>query len=397
MYRWIGVLLIAFVAACNKPAPVPLAVTELPTPAARDSLAPNLSVSPDGHVLLSWLEPGADGEFALRFSLHGNEGWSAPQTITTGKDWFVSGADYPSVAFMADGTMVANSLIATNLIAEAYNTNIFMSHDNGATWSAPVSLHRDTKERQHGFVSFVPAPDGHLGAIWLDGRNLSEEAVGDMALLFASIGKDGSITDETTLDPRVCECCQTSAAATADGMIAVYRDRSPDEVRDIWVTRFADGKWSTPAPVAEDGWKIEGCPVNGPAVASNGKNVAVAWLTLVDEKPQVRLALSTDAGQSFGKPIKIDDGNPKGHVDVASLESGEAIVSWVERADQKSELRIRRVESNGSVGPALAVSGAAGVQPDAFPRIKRSGDDLFLTWTASGEQPRVQTASVKLQ
>ena len=115
----------------------------------------------------------------------------------SGKDWFVSGADYPTVAFMEDGAMVANSLIATNLRAEAYDTNIYLSHDDGATWTQPVSLHRDKKQRQHGFVSFVPAPGGRMGAVWLDGRNLSEENEGDMSLFYTTVGKDGSPEAET--------------------------------------------------------------------------------------------------------------------------------------------------------------------------------------------------------
>jgi hypothetical protein len=111
--------------------PAAMTVTEISSPAAAGSEAPNLSVAPAGRVLLSWLEPGAGKTYSLRFSIREKQGWSAPRTITSSKDWFVSGADYPSVAFMADGTMAANSLIATNLQLEAYNTNVFLSRDAG--------------------------------------------------------------------------------------------------------------------------------------------------------------------------------------------------------------------------------------------------------------------------
>ena len=49
------------------------------------------------------------------------------------------------------------------------------------------------------------------------------------------------------------------------GPVAVYRDRSPEEIRDISVVRLVDGVWTEPAPVHADNWMIEGCPVNGPA------------------------------------------------------------------------------------------------------------------------------------
>ena len=123
------------------------AVTEMPSPAAPGSEAPNLSVAPDGRVLLSWLEPVTPKGYALRFSIRENQQWSAPRTITSGTDWFVSGADYPTVTFMQDGTMAANSLIATNLDLEAYNTNVFLSR---TTARPGASRYRFTATRKSG-------------------------------------------------------------------------------------------------------------------------------------------------------------------------------------------------------------------------------------------------------
>ena len=38
--------------------------------------------------------------------------------------------------------------------------------------------------------------------------------------------------------PRVCDCCPTAAADTADGPIVAFRGRTADEIRDIYVTRL---------------------------------------------------------------------------------------------------------------------------------------------------------------
>jgi hypothetical protein len=375
----------------------PPSAVEMRSPAALGSQAPNLSIAPDGRLLLSWLEPISPKGYALKFSLRENQQWSVPHTITSGTDWFVSDADYPTVAFMQDGTMAANSLIATNLDREAHNTNVFLSQDGGKTWSKPVPIHRDKKIRQHGFVSFVPAPDGRLGAVWLDGRQLSNSNEGDMALLYTTIGKDGSIRGETTLDSRVCECCQTSTVATPDALLVAYRDRSSREVRDISVVRLVNGKWSAPVLVSKDDWMIDACPVNGPAIAAKGNTVTVAWLTVVNDKSRVNVAFSSDAGKSFGKPIIVDDNNPQGHVDVVSLESGGAVVSWVGRANQKNEVLIRQIESNGPSGNAQPISTGIGVSNGSFPRIQRSGNDLFVAWTSPGDRPAVHTAVVNLK
>jgi hypothetical protein len=111
----------------------------------------------------------------------------------------------------------------------------------------------------------------------------------------------------------------------------------------------------------------------------------------------VNLALSTDAGKTFGKPIKIDDDNPTGRVALARLASGGAIVSWVERSAQRIEVRIRQISATGTAGNAETVSGTTSVQSGSFPRVVRSGNDLFVTWTASGDKPSVHTAIVNLQ
>jgi hypothetical protein len=156
-------------------------------------------------------------------------------------------------------------------------------------------------------------------AIWLDGRNAMtidsagrpvhlEEGASDMTLRTAVIRADGTISSEALIDPRVCDCCQTSAVATSGGAVVAYRDRSAAETRDISVSVFANGAWSEPANVHADGWKINGCPVNGPALASMSqrfgsivlRTVAAAWFSAARDTARVLFASSNDGGRSFG-------------------------------------------------------------------------------------------------
>ena len=66
------------------------------------------------------------------------------------------------------------------------------------------------------------------------------------------LSADGTCDD---LDDDVCTCCQTDMALTSTGPVAVYRDRSPEEVRDIYLARLAPaGSWTEPTPVHED-WR----------------------------------------------------------------------------------------------------------------------------------------------
>ena len=385
---------IVLIALCAVLAAGPMsAQTILKTPDIAGSEEPNLVTGRDGRVYLSWLEPVEPKGFALRFSVRGPQGWSAAKTIAKGANWFVSPADFPSLAVLSDGTLAATWLVATGgPDSEAYDINIAFSKDGGTTWGKPVVPHRDTKKRQHGFLSLVPTSDAKLAAIWLDGRNMPSEEEGNMALMYTTIAPNGTLGPEMQIDNRTCECCKTAMTATPDGLIAVYRDRSDKEIRDISIARFANGKWSPAEPLSKDGWEIEGCPVNGPAVSSNGKNAAVAWFTAPDDKPQVYLLMSSDSGKTFGKKIRVDGGNPQGRVEVVSLASGDALVSWIERTPQGARLEVRRFGATGVAAAPIDVSKSAGVRSGGFPKMVVTGNDIVLAWTDSSEPSHIRSA-----
>jgi hypothetical protein len=374
-------------------APAP-SITELKAPAAAGSEGPNLVAAPDGRIYLSWLEPLAKG-YALRFSSRSPQGWSTPKTIATGTNWFISGADFPTLTILSDGTLAANWLVATGGPAsEAYDIHLVFSKDGGTTWTKPVLPHRDRKKRQHGFPSFIPTSDAKLAAIWLDGRNMPSEFEGNMALMYTTVASNGTLGPEIQIDNRTCECCKTSMAATPDGLIAAWRDRSDKEIRDISISRFAGGKWTAPVDLTKDGWEIDGCPVNGPAVSSSGKNVAVTWFTAPGDKPEVALMMSVDGGRTFGKKIKVDGGNPVGRVEVLSFPNGDAVVSWVERMPQGRRLHARRFDAKGAGSGPVDVSRTAGVQSGAFPKMVVVGNDILITWADATEPESVVRTAV---
>jgi len=389
----IAIIVSAVLALAASPVPT---VSEIKSPAPPGSGQPNLTVAADGRVFLSWIEPDKPQGYVLRFSVRGAQGWSAPKTIARGGNWFVSDADVPSLAVLSDGTLAADWFVASvGPRSEAYDVNLVLSKDGGTTWSKPLMPHRDGKKRQHGFVSMVPTPDAKLAAIWLDGRNMPSEEEGDMALMYTTIAANGTLGPETQIDNRACECCKTSMTATADGLVAVYRDRSDKEIRDISIVRYANGRWSQPQALTNDGWEIDGCPINGPAVSANGRNVAVAWFTAPDDKSQVYVLMSADSGKTFGKKIRIDDGNPIGRVDVVSRSSGAAVVSWVERTSQGAQVRVREVAANGTAAAPLNVSGTAGLGSGVFPRMVRSGDDIVVAWTDASKPAQIRTVVVR--
>jgi hypothetical protein len=122
--------------------------------------------------------------------------------------------------------------------------------------------------------------------------------------------------------------------------------------------------------VHPDNWKIDACPVNGPSIAAAGRSVAVAWFTAANDSARVKLAFSSDAGATFGTPIRVDGGNPAGRVDVTMIEGGSALVTWIERTGgDTAAVRSRRVHNDGKVGPATTIASSSAKRASGFPQL----------------------------
>jgi hypothetical protein len=217
-----------------------------------------------------------------------------------------------------------------------------------------------------------------------------------MSLRFTSFDSNGRQAAEVPIDTRVCECCPTSTAVTADGVIAVYRNRSPEETRDIYVTRLEKGTWTEPVPVHADNWTMGACPVNGPVVSASGRAVAVAWFTVRNDQPHAYVALSSDAGRSFGRPVQLDETATMGRVDVETLPDGSAAASYIELRDKRATFRVRRVDRSGAASAPVDVAAMEASRASGFPRLARDGDDLVFAWVERAGTARIRTAVARL-
>ena len=368
-------------------------IDSLPSPAPIGSAEPNFAVSPDGDVFLTWLERLPDSSYALRMSRRDDGGWTQPTVITRGRDLFVNWADFPSLLAFDDDRLAAHWLQRSGQGRYAYDVRVARSSDGGRTWTPGIVPHRDGTQTEHGFVALWPEADGNVGLAWLDGRKYARTDGGEkeMMLVHAAITPTLRLSNERTLDPRICDCCQTSVALTTDGPIIAYRDRSDEEIRDIQVVRRVGSVWAEPTLVHADAWKIDACPVNGPAIAARDRRVVVAWFTGAGDTARVQLAFSNDGGATFGPPVRADDGNPTGRVDVLLLEGGAAVVSWVENVGDRAEVRARRftegAERGGAREPAVTIAHSTAARSSGFPRMVAADDEVYFAWTVPGETP----------
>lgn len=393
-------ILLAVLPACER-ADSGMQLEPVALPSAGETMAPQL-FNVDGRVSLSWMERRGPA-WALRYATWTGEGWSEAREVARGKNWFANWADLPGVRPLEQGGWVAWWLQKSAPATYAYDVQLAFSKD-GIEWQRRGTPHSDGTPTEHGFVTAFDLSTGGLGLAWLDGRNTASgdsegghgvHGAGGMTLRYGLFDADRELVKEAELDALACDCCQTDSAATDDGIVVVYRDRTKGEIRDINAVRYANGEWSEPVRVHADGWKIDGCPVNGPAVAAIGDRVGVAWFTAAEGKGEVRFAWSHDGGRTFGEPRRIDDGRPQGRVDLVMHPEHGAFASWVELSANGAEVRLRRIGADDA-GASRAVTGTDAGRAAGFPRMTVLEDGrVLMAWTSTdGKAREVRTATV---
>ena len=372
-------------------------VKEIPFLHENSNAQPSL-VSGEGSLSLSWISSNEGEKSTLNFSQFKEGKWINTQTMATGSDWFVNWADFPAHA-INENLILSSYLKKSDSGTYTYDVILSLQKLSGEKVKEDFLLHTDGVKAEHGFVSIIPNHNQGFFITWLDGRNTVDKDLDGhhkpMTIRFAEITNKGDVIDESELDSATCDCCQTSIAVTNKGPVVVYRDRSDKEVRDIYIARKINGIWEVPTPIHNDGWEINGCPVNGPKVASNSNNLAVSWFTVSNEKPIVNLSFSKSNGASFGTLIKINDDDAIGRVDVAFLNPQEVLVSYIEGDDVGTYLRIKKVSIDGKVSAPITISKIDGGRNSGVPQLEILDNEAFIVWTVF-EGKKNQLKTVKL-
>lgn len=357
-------------------------VVELSSPAPAGSNTPHLALDGGGRVLLSWTQRRPDSTVAIQMAAWNGTQWDSTRTIADGRPFFVNWADFPAITALGNGDLAAHWLERDGDGKYAYGVRLVRSRDGGRTWSAPVTPHTDGLAAEHGFVSLWGEGPDDVGLVWLDGRKSAmPDSTREMTIRTATVSADGTIRREALVDARSCDCCQTGTTATRAGRVLVYRDRTAEEIRDIAIVRQTDSGWTAPQKVHNDDWHYPGCPVNGPQTASAGDTVVVAWYTAAHDTARVNVARSTDGGATFGPPVRVDDGDPIGRVDVVLDDQANPVVVWLEqRGPESAEVLARRIVGNAP-GPIRVLSRTSSARQSGVPRITRHGPDVVAAWT----------------
>ncbi|HZY64243.1 MAG TPA: sialidase family protein [Edaphobacter sp.] len=323
----------------------------------------------------------------LRMSHDGGEHWM-PSTLlsTPGSAVTTSAENAPQLATHG---MYAFALWQQKNDAK---TQLMEARATGMGASPTVTLVTDkpaTDKSYSGFATLAVAPNGDVYAAWLDGRDNTSASTGTFNVYLArSTDHGATFHSNVKVATLACPCCRPSVAISADGTVYVaYRHVYPDNERDIAVVTSTDHgeHFGLPVRIANDRWKLYGCPESGPVAAVQGNKLVVAWYTAAGNSPGIRLASSTDGGKTFSKELEVSKSIENANHPYLSMADDGTIAllfsGWQaeKNGDWSSFVPYAlRIDTRGRVSDASRITEASGAR---YPTGSLSSDrNLYVVW-----------------
>ena len=252
--------------------------------------------------------------------------------------------------------------------------------------AAPV-LHADDDsptfvvENQLLAPSAIPAASAPASstATLPDGRLLSARLTD--SVLSVRIGD----AEPTIIDPHASAGCTPVLIPFADdSALLLWRGHGDKFTRDLRVARFTQNMWQPASTLNYDDWHSPAIPANsGPAVDSRGPHIAVAWYS-EGYGARINVSTSSNAGDQWLQPNRVDDLAPIGRPSIALLDDGAQLVSWVERLGADHVILLRRISARGTLSAPVQLARLA--SDPGHPRLTRIKDgdttpaQLLLTY-----------------
>lgn len=240
----------------------------------------------NGIPIISWAEvDSSSGKKFFKMSVFDNQKnqFAAPINIPIKQSTSIHEEGIPKIAVKGDGSIMAFYETSEPTKENPYAGFIYytISADGGKSWSAPQYLDQDSEAgTSHSFASVCRMGDGELAACWL-GNSILKNGEG-RPVIFAKTQAGKGFQNQIIIDSLACECCRIAIGSNAENWICVfYRDLLPGSVRDISMSISQDAglTFSKPRTFSDDGWRIEGCPHNGPSISLNKNDVSATWFT----------------------------------------------------------------------------------------------------------------------
>jgi hypothetical protein len=385
------------------------------------------SIAADGlFVAVVWggAEPDGTTDLFLAVSRDAGRTFSAPLRVNDSiGDARLNGEQPPQVTLVhranADPAIV---VVWTTKGKNGTTLRQSRSDDGGKTFSAAATVPGTDAPGNRGWEAIAVGPDGRVDVIWLDHRELASDtsmasshhdhtqrASGDKArlpdskpdgvamaqkskLYFASL--DGSAAPRAVTG-GACYCCKTALVNGVGGSVyAAWRHVYPGNLRDVAFTMSRDGgrSFAPPIRVSEDGWVLEGCPDDGPAMAVDaGGRIHLVWPTLIKEsaapgiEPAETIALfyavSSD-GRTFSKRQPIPTEGLPHHPRIVTGADGTLTVVWDELAKGSRRVAFARAVPTSTSSVSFRRQILSSESPAVYPVVAISGGDAIVAWTS---------------
>jgi hypothetical protein len=271
------------------------------------------------------------------------------------------------------------------------------STDGGRTFSSPVTVNDDGLPIGHRFETIGVNDAGDIFIVWIDKRDLEAATAAGTpyagAALYYTWSTDGGATfaPNRKIKDNVCECCRIAVEFDgADLPVLVWRNVFDGSIRDHGIVRFvAMDEFAEIDRVSDDGWKLEGCPHHGPALAIDADGVYhVAWFTGVSPRgPGAFYARSTDQGRTFTPPVRVGSSEMVSHAAIIAV-GDRRVLAWKEPLNEGAG--IFAVESTGDEdGWSAPREIARTTGRSDHPLLIAREDEVFLSWQTEPEGYRL--------
>ncbi len=270
--------------------------------ASRPVFDPALAATADGRVALTYVTRDTGGaDLWIVVSRDSGAHFSAPVRLNARHGKVSSYPESRAVpVFGPRGLLVVawaserdTGRMADDIVART-------SADDGANFDPEIFLNDDRAHPQstyHGFVTLDVSPQGRIVAAWIDARGetpVPGEEEPRIAQISSTFSDDGGRTwsPNMLVARSVCPCCRPTLRLSPTGLAAIAYRGVRDSLRDPRMAFSRDGgaTFEDDTLLWADGWKLDACPVAGPALSMAHGTGFVAWTTGADTCAGVWLA-----------------------------------------------------------------------------------------------------------
>jgi hypothetical protein len=231
-----------------------------------DGQMPAVCIDQDTHLQVVY---GWGDSILYTSSTDNGKSFASPQLVSVLPGAFSFAMRGPQIASTGAGLVIT----APTASGDIYS---FYKSSNGA-WQRGARINDLDTVAKEGLMALSAGADA-AWAVWLDVRgNQGNKIVG------AKTTDGGKTWQKNVLiyaspDGSVCQCCKPSVVLQGANVYVMFRNWLNGN-RDLYLATSHDGgeTFSTANKIGDGTWKLDGCPMDGGAIAVDGKQVQTVW------------------------------------------------------------------------------------------------------------------------